>query len=80
MLIPERDAPAEAQDWDSAALARLRERYTAWSIWRSDAGRWWATRHAEITRTDRVAGAERTVDADDSVQLAAVLDQQAAIT
>lgn len=40
-----------------------------WRFWRSDAGRFWATRDRPFTVPQMRAGAERTVDADDLGQL-----------
>ncbi|ADG88237.1 hypothetical protein [Thermobispora bispora] len=33
-----------------------------WRIWRSDAGRWWATRHQPFPKAAEAIGAARTVD------------------
>jgi hypothetical protein len=35
-----------------------------WRIWRSDAGRFWATREHRFSRAAEQAGAARTVDGD----------------
>lgn len=41
-----------------------------WRLWRSDAGRFWATRERPFTGPQMEAGAERTVDADTPDELA----------
>ncbi|MEV6981497.1 hypothetical protein AB0M95_09590 [Sphaerisporangium sp. NPDC051017] len=47
-------------------LAEIAREFPDWTIWRSDAGRWWATRHRLLTEEERDAGGAMTVDADDS--------------
>jgi hypothetical protein len=49
---------------DDLAVARLSAGYPAWNIWRSQAGRWWAT------RPGRDAAAAITIDADTLRELA----------
>ena len=61
--------------WDEG-IAQLEAEFPGWHIWRSSAGRWWATRtgtvlHREDLGTRRVM----TVDADDA---SALRDQLAA--
>ncbi|SDI05387.1 hypothetical protein SAMN05421505_1329 [Sinosporangium album] len=46
-------------------LADIAREFPAWTIWRSDAGRWWATRHHPLTVVERDAGCAMTIDADD---------------
>jgi hypothetical protein len=51
--------------WDEQ-LAKLEAEIPGWHIWRSDAGRWWATRTGVVMRRDPLgAGRVMTVDADD---------------
>lgn len=51
--------------WDEQ-LAKLEAEFPGWHIWRSDAGRWWATRTGAVLRRDPLgAGRVMTVDADD---------------
>ncbi|WP_283139812.1 hypothetical protein [Rhizohabitans arisaemae] len=51
-------------------LTEIAHDYPDWTIWRSDAGRWWATRHRPLTPAEREAGCAMTIDADDSDGLA----------
>ncbi|MEU1724288.1 hypothetical protein AB0C33_24330 [Nonomuraea sp. NPDC048881] len=46
-------------------LAEIAREYPRWTIWRSDAGRWWATRHHPLDAAQREAGCAMTIDADD---------------
>ncbi|MEV7966732.1 hypothetical protein AB0O34_12210 [Sphaerisporangium sp. NPDC088356] len=46
-------------------LAEIAREFPDWTIWRSDAGRWWATRHHPLTEEERDAGCAMTIDADD---------------
>lgn len=46
-------------------LADIAREFPGWTIWRSDAGRWWATRHQPLTAAQRDAGYAMTIDADD---------------
>lgn len=47
-------------------LAELEAQFPGWHIWRSDAGRWWATRTGAVLRREPAgAGRVMTVDADD---------------
>ncbi|MET8986569.1 hypothetical protein ACFYUK_24050 [Nonomuraea wenchangensis] len=46
-------------------LAEIAREYPQWTIWRSDAGRWWATRHHPLSAEQRDAGCAMTIDADD---------------
>lgn len=46
-------------------LAEIAREYPQWTIWRSDAGRWWATRHRPLDAAQRDAGCAMTIDADD---------------
>ncbi|GAA2407487.1 hypothetical protein [Nonomuraea africana] len=46
-------------------LAEIAREYPHWTIWRSDAGRWWATRHHPLSAEQRDAGCAMTIDADD---------------
>ncbi|MEU7912526.1 hypothetical protein [Microbispora bryophytorum] len=49
---------------------------SAWRIWRSDAGRWWATRERPFDVAAEEAGAHRTVDGDDLDELRRVIAEQ----
>jgi len=57
-------------------LAEIARDYPDWTIWRSDAGRWWATRHHPLTPAQREAGCAMTVDADDPRALREQLEEQ----
>lgn len=57
-------------------LAEIARAYPDWTIWRSDAGRWWATRHHPLTAAQREAGCAMTVDADDPESLQEKLREQ----
>lgn len=57
-------------------LAEIARAYPDWTIWRSDAGRWWATRHHPLTAAQREAGCAMTVDADDPEGLQEKLREQ----
>jgi hypothetical protein len=45
-------------------------------MWRSDAGRWWATRARRFDPADEDEGAARTVDADTQLGLARAIAEQ----
>ncbi|MBP2704353.1 hypothetical protein JOL79_11070 [Microbispora sp. RL4-1S] len=47
-----------------------------WRLWRSDVGRFWATREQRFPPAAEAAGAERTVDADTLDELAQVVAEQ----
>ncbi|RJL24218.1 hypothetical protein [Bailinhaonella thermotolerans] len=51
----------------------LRLDHPAWTIWRSDAGRWWATLRRPLTAEEWEQRCSRTVDGDDPAKLAAAL-------
>jgi hypothetical protein len=58
-------------------LAEIAREFPDWTIWRSDAGRWWATRHHPLTEEERDAGYAMTIDADDPEGLRGrLLEQQ----
>ncbi|MEV1199475.1 hypothetical protein [Microbispora rosea] len=47
-----------------------------WHMWRSDAGRWWATRARRFDPDDEYEGAYRTVDGDTQLDLVRSIAQQ----
>ncbi|MFI0483269.1 hypothetical protein [Actinomadura sp. 9N215] len=50
--------------------------FPGWQVWRSDAGRWYATRSGDLTDAQLQAGYAMTVAADDSVGLRRLLLDQ----
>jgi hypothetical protein len=68
--------------WDER-IAQLATEFPGWHIWRSNAGRWWATRTGSVLRREDLGtGRVMTLDADDEhglcEQLAAqiILDRE----
>ncbi|GLW09061.1 hypothetical protein Misp01_41900 [Microtetraspora sp. NBRC 13810] len=57
-------------------LAEIAREYPDWTIWRSDAGRWWATRHHPLSVAEREAGCAMTIDADTPGELREQLTDQ----
>jgi hypothetical protein len=58
--------------------ASIESEFPGWLVWRSDAGRWYATRTGNLTDAQLQAGYAMTVAADDSAGLRELLrDQQA---
>jgi hypothetical protein len=63
--------------WDEE-LAELEAEFPGWHVWRSNAGRWWATRTGAVLRRDDLGtGRVMTVDADDVGSLRNELHMQA---
>lgn len=63
--------------WD-VQVAELKAEFPGWHVWRSNAGRWWATRTGTVLRRDELgAGRVMTVDADDAAALRGELVLQA---
>ncbi|MET8334327.1 hypothetical protein [Streptosporangium canum] len=58
------------------AQAELAAAHPGWTIWRSNTGRWYATRKAPITMAEGNTGCVRTVHAVDPEGLAEELDKQ----
>jgi hypothetical protein len=51
--------------WDER-IAPIEAEFPGWHIWRSSAGRWWATRTGTVVRREDLGtGRVMTVDADD---------------
>ncbi|HTW02391.1 MAG TPA: hypothetical protein VMF87_18960 [Streptosporangiaceae bacterium] len=65
--------------WDER-VAQLEAEFPGWHIWRSSAGRWWATRTGTVLHRDDL-GTTRvmTVDADDASALRDQLAVQASL-
>ncbi|SEF80093.1 hypothetical protein SAMN04489712_10290 [Thermomonospora echinospora] len=57
--------------------AAIEEEFPGWLVWRSDAGRWYATRSGDLTDAQLQAGYAMTVAADDSSGLRELLVEQA---
>ncbi|WP_067481461.1 hypothetical protein [Actinomadura hibisca] len=62
-------------DFEDLKTAIERE-FPGWLVWRSDAGRWYATRSGDLTDAQLQAGYAMTVAADDSAGLRALLLDQ----
>jgi hypothetical protein len=62
---------------DMTTLEDIARVHTGWIIWRSDIGRWWATRRGAVDLEAIRMGCAMTLDADDPEALAAALDAQA---
>jgi hypothetical protein len=55
--------------WDEQ-LAELEAEFSGWHVWRSNVGRWWATRTGSVLRREDLgSGRVMTVDADDAGSL-----------
>jgi hypothetical protein len=65
--------------WDER-IALLEAEFPGWHIWRSNAGRWWATRTGSVLRRDDLGtGRVMTLDADDEPGLRAQLESQVSL-
>lgn len=63
--------------WDER-ITVLEAEFPGWHIWRSNAGRWWATRTGSVLGRDELGtGRVMTVDADDEGDLREQLATQA---
>ncbi|XVQ84976.1 hypothetical protein ACQP2K_40195 [Microbispora siamensis] len=72
-------ARSSRAELSAATLAELRHivrAVTPWRVWRSDVGRWWATRERPFGFAAEEAGAHRTVDGDDLDELCRVIAEQ----
>jgi hypothetical protein len=58
--------------------AAIETEFPGWIVWRSDAGRWYATRNGDLTDAQLQAGYAMTVAADDFAGLRVLLADQAA--
>ncbi|TDD63697.1 hypothetical protein E1293_42605 [Actinomadura darangshiensis] len=63
-------------DFDDLKAA-IEGEYPGWQVWRSDAGRWYATRSGDLTDAQLQAGCAMTVAADDPEGLRGLLAEQA---
>jgi len=58
-------------------VAELETQFSGWHVWRSSAGRWWATRTgAALSREELGLGRVMTIDADDPESLRTKLHVQ----
>ncbi|GLZ05351.1 hypothetical protein Acsp03_28170 [Actinomadura sp. NBRC 104412] len=57
--------------------AAIEAEFPGWLVWRSDAGRWYATRSGDLTDAQLQAGYAMTVAADDAAGLRDLLIDQA---
>ncbi|GAA1530632.1 hypothetical protein GCM10009678_10970 [Actinomadura kijaniata] len=57
--------------------AAIESEFPGWLVWRSDAGRWYATRSGDLTDAQLQAGYAMTVAADDEPGLRELLREQA---
>jgi hypothetical protein len=65
--------------WDER-VALLEAEFPGWHIWRSNAGRWWATRTGSVPRRDDLGtGRVMTLDADDEPELRGQLESQVSL-
>jgi hypothetical protein len=63
--------------WDER-ITQLDAEFPGWHIWRSNAGRWWATRTGFVLRREDLGtGRVMTLDADDEPELRQQLTGQA---
>ena len=61
-------------------ITEIEAEYPGWHIWRSNAGRWWATRTGLVLRRDDLGtGRVMTLDADDEPGLCAQLARQVSL-
>ncbi|MEU8342283.1 hypothetical protein SAMN05443665_1023125 [Actinomadura meyerae] len=62
-------------DFDELKAA-IEGEFPGWQVWRSDAGRWYATRSGDLTDAELQAGCAMTVAADDAEGLRRLLAEQ----
>ena len=61
-------------------ITEIEAEYPGWHIWRSNAGRWWATRTGLVLRRENLGtGRVMTVDADDEASLREQLATQVSL-
>jgi hypothetical protein len=65
--------------WDER-IAQLEAEFPGWHIWRSSAGRWWATRTGQVLHRENLGtGRVMTLDADEASALRDQLTVQASL-
>jgi len=67
---------ASAEDGTGEEIAGIRAAFAAWNVWRSDEGRWWATRRCPLRPSRWPEGYALTVTADDAGTLRSVISAQ----
>src|ERR1700683_2558065 len=67
---------ASAQDRTEEENAALRAAFVGWNVWRSDEGRWWATRRRPLRPSRWPDGYALTVAADDAGTLRSAINSQ----
>ena len=67
---------ASAQNGTAEEIAGIRAASPGWSIWRSDEGRWWATRRSPLRPSRWPEGYALTVSADDAGALRSAISSQ----
>jgi hypothetical protein len=61
-------------------ISQLEAEFPGWHIWRSNAGRWWATRTGSVLRREDLGtGRVMTVDGDDEKDLRVQLVTQSGL-
>jgi hypothetical protein len=61
-------------------VTELEAEFPGWHIWRSSAGRWWATRTGSVLRREELGiGRVMTVDANNNAELREQLVMQASL-
>lgn len=56
--------------------AEIEADFPEWTVWRSDAGRWYATRTGRLTDQQLLSGQAMTVAADNAAGLRGLLGEQ----
>jgi hypothetical protein len=67
---------ASAQHGTGDEIAAIRAAFPGWSVWRSDEGRWWATRRCPLRPSRWPEGYALTVTADDDGALRSAMNSQ----
>lgn len=62
--------------WVDVVRILIADRFDDWTVWTSDTGRWWATRHADLTEAEINMAVSRTLNADTPERLVELLPEQ----
>ena len=78
ILCPGAVAPrhSSAQDGTGQDIAGIRAGFPGWNVWRSDEGRWWATRRCPLRPSRWPDGYALTMTADDAGALCVAIRSQ----